>query len=428
MVSGFVAIPLLIKALGIEGFGVYSTVIAALGFSGILDLGFSIGVNKFVAEAIHEGNRDRLEGVISSAIASQILLGAFVAFLLILFSEKIVGLLKIPNELWEAALWAFRITSVGVPASLVFSILIGALNGMELFSRSSLIVAGISVLSSVGNVLLAFFGYSIVYLALLNLFLTLCAIIGISLFLKSRFDRIRIFLHFVRDEWYRVFAFGSYLTLSRLYAFSVDPMLRLFVGITFGPVAVAYYAVPSKLLSSINVLFNKVAEVLMPRTARALSARDNESVYRMFLVAMKANLILSTALFLGIAICSRIILRVWVGASFADQGWIVMVPLCFSYMISAQTTIPWTIALGGGLSKLQAGFALLSFLVLSALIYPAANLIGVSGPACAFLASSFLGYFAISRISLRVFGVGTLSLIKGIQSTSLAPVLRGLFR
>jgi O-antigen/teichoic acid export membrane protein len=299
---------------------------------------------------------------------------------------------------------------------------------MELFSRSSLIVAGISVLSSVGNVLLAFFGYSIVYLALLNLFLTLCAIIGISLFLKSRFDRIRIFLHFVRDEWYRVFAFGSYLTLSRLYAFSVDPMLRLFVGITFGPVAVAYYAVPSKLLSSINVLFNKVAEVLMPRTARALSARDNESVYRMFLVAMKANLILSTALFLGIAICSRIILRVWVGASFADQGWIVMVPLCFSYMISAQTTIPWTIALGGGLSKLQAGFALLSFLVLSALIYPAANLIGVSGPACAFLASSFLGYFAISRISLRVFGVGTLSLIKGIQSTSLAPVLRGLFR
>jgi len=205
-------------------------------------------------------------------------------------------------------------------------------------------------------------------------------------------------------------------------------MLRLFAGFTFGPVAVAYYAVPSKLLSSINVLFNKVAEVLMPRTARALSAHDHESVYRMFLVGMKANLLLSTGLFLVIAVCSKWILQLWVGGSFADQGWIVMVPLCFSYMIAAQTTIPWTIALGGGLSKLQARFALLSFLVLATLIYPASNLVGVSGPAWAFVVSSLLGYFAISKISFEVFGVDTLFLIRGIQRTSLAPVLRGLFR
>src|SRR4051812_28927734 len=58
-IAALVTIPLLIAALGVEGFGVVTLVSSVIGYFGVLDINLSAGAIKYLAEHHASGDRKR---------------------------------------------------------------------------------------------------------------------------------------------------------------------------------------------------------------------------------------------------------------------------------------------------------------------------------------------------------------------------------
>jgi len=412
MIVSFITIPMLIHNLGLEKFGIYSLIITTIGFSGFLELGFSSGVVKFVAEENSRKNFDELNKVISSSLIFQTLVG-IIAFLIIFFISGLLPSILNINVVYSAeSSWAFRLTALTIPFALIFSLFIGVFNGLELFFYSSSMIASQSILSSVLAVIASSLGYNLVVIAAINLILNIVFVIVSIIVITQRVPQLKIKVYFYYKTWSRIFHFSIYLLISKISSFALDPFIRFFISVYFNPAAVSYFVAPTKLLSSITILFNKIGEIFYPISANANANGEKVKFKRIFLSSYKTSVLVIVPLFLLIAFFSRAILSFWIGNEFADKAWLIMTILSFSYMIAALTTMIWNIALGYGLSKFA---ALCSFFVLFAItlfIIPLSILFGIKGTSGAILLSSLNGIFAIFYVIKKIFGLSPKQLFK----------------
>ncbi|MBM3312230.1 MAG: hypothetical protein FJY80_12070, partial [Candidatus Aminicenantes bacterium] len=67
MVVGFLAIPFLIRWLGVDRFGVLSLIWVLAGYFAVFDLGLGLATTKFVAEALGRGDTKDIAKIIWNA-------------------------------------------------------------------------------------------------------------------------------------------------------------------------------------------------------------------------------------------------------------------------------------------------------------------------------------------------------------------------
>ena len=67
------------------------------------------------------------------------------------------------------------------------------------------------------------------------------------------------------------------------------------------------------------------------------------------------------------------------GSEFAEHSWLLMSIIALSYYLSASTNALWNVAIGMGLSKLQAVFSVILTIVSLAALYPMTVKWGIQG-------------------------------------------------
>ena len=97
------AIPLLIRYLGVEGYGIYLLLTGLFGYFGLLDFGLSEGVVKYVAHHIELGNHDSVTESMNAALLVQVIGGLAGIFILCTFNLQIIHALHISPSLVRIA-------------------------------------------------------------------------------------------------------------------------------------------------------------------------------------------------------------------------------------------------------------------------------------------------------------------------------------
>ena len=230
-------------------------------------------------------------------------------------------------------------------------------------------------------------------------------------------------MYFYIQTWKRIFRFSSYLLVSKLSSFAFDPLVRFFISAYFNPLAVSYFVVPTKLLSSIAILFNKISEVFYPASANAYANGKIIEFKKIFLSSYKTSIILIIPIYLMMTIFSKQILSLWIGSEFAEQAWLIMTVLSFYYMIASITTMIWNIALGHGLSKISAICSSFALVIIALFILPLSIIFGISGPSFAIALSSLNGIYAIFYVTRKIFNITPKSLIKELINAPLIKII-----
>jgi O-antigen/teichoic acid export membrane protein len=359
VVVNLAAIPVFIRYLGVEGYGIYLLLTGLFGYFGLLDFGLSDGVVKYVAHHRELGNDDSVTHSVNAALLAQVIGGLLGILVLCIFNQRIIHALRVSPALVHVASISLYVSAAGFLSKMLLNTYNAALKGLQRFDVLAKTTVGFSLATTITVVLVMFGGGRLLEVVVVTALMT-TANLGIVVFLVFAYiPGYRLALEFRREHFRTLFGFGAYTFVSRIASAANTYFLQVVIAVILGAGAVAYFAVPLRLTTALEGGMASLIGVIFPFVS-TLNARGNmDSLQKLYSSASRYVVALSTPPFLFIILFSRQILRVWVGPLFAEKSWLVLVFLAGNSLLAAWTMVPANTAFGTGNTKLTAAFSLI---------------------------------------------------------------------
>jgi O-antigen/teichoic acid export membrane protein len=387
-VAALVTIPLLIRALGVEGFGIITLIGSVIGYFGVLDVNLSAGAIKYLAEHHASGDRRRFAETFWFGILFYGLLGLAGALTIHFAAGLLVGrFFEVSAAALADTVLAFQIGALGFALSQAQNYLLVVPQALQRYDRSAQTEAFFGIFVNVASVGAALAGGGIVGVIAVRVAISAINVLYLAWLIRS-FD-LGLGFCWPRAEVRATLAsFSAYAYLSKLASTLHEHGDKLIVGALAGPIAVTFYAVPATLASRILGLTYRLSSVIYPR-ASALAATERIHELRpIYLGAMRYITYINLAALGMIVLAGDEFLRRWVGEAFVQQGYPVLVLMTVALLADSLTNIPSMVNDALGHPRITGRFALARGITGVGMVYLGASLAGIVGAAIGHLAAS----------------------------------------
>lgn len=351
---GFLTIPLLIKILGMDRFGLLSLLWAFLGYLTFFDLGLSRAIIKMGAELLAGKRGDEVPQTVWTTLWISGFLSLAGTILLISLSQYLVRhYFQIPNELESEGVQALNVIAISLPIVTLTSVLRGVLESQSSFFIVNIlqIINGTMTYLSpllvtittkrIDHVILAI---SIVRLILLIVHWIVCT--------KQLATLSRIRLPTLKSSL-DLLHFGSWLTVSNIISPIMVYFDRFFLGSIIPVGELAYYTTPYEIITRVLILPSAVSRTLFPAFSSTLNLNPESALDLLPKVLRMVAFIMAivAAFFIGIA---KPGLLIWLGPQFADKSALLLQVFSMGIFFNAIANIPYTFIQSAGRPDLTA--------------------------------------------------------------------------
>ena len=354
MLVALVAIPLLIKGLGTDRFGVLTLAWMVIGYFSLFDLGLGRALTKLVAEKLGGGKEQELFSLVWTALALMGVLGFVGTTVAMGLSPLLVyRVLKIPEHLQNETLNAFYLLALSIPVVISTAGLRGILEAHQRFDLTNAVRIPMGVFTFAGPLLVLPFSQNLfVVIAVLVLgrviawagHLTLCFLIMPTL-------RLGIARH--RAAMRPLLSFGSWMTVTNIIGPLMVSLDRFLIGAMISITAVAYYATPYEIVTRLTIVPSALVGVLFPAFSASL-VQDRSRTTMLFWRGVNYIFLALFPLTLLIVTWAHEGLNIWLGAEFAKNSAFVLQWLCIGVFINSLAQIPFALIQGAGRPDLTA--------------------------------------------------------------------------
>lgn len=376
-------IPVTIRGMGVERFGILALVWALLAQLSFFDFGIGKACTVLVAEAVGRGEPRRVGSIVWTALQVQVGLGLLGAGAVFLAVPAIVDLLIVPAALAAETVTTFRIAAICLPFLIGGIALRGGLEGVQRFD----VISGIEVLSKCGLLVVPAAGAVLEWrLATIALFLVGTQVLAFAAYVTAALMSLP---DFGRGWPVSVAEVGSLIRFGKWIALSsiVGPMMiyldRWVIGSALNLSAVAYYTTPFDMIFRVSVVSQSVIAALFPALTTLYALKRVESAEAAAGIA--ARFVLLTVGLIGAAVIllSRDLLTIWLGAEFARQSTTVLQILALGLVINSVARIPYASVQAVGRPDVTAKLHLAELPVYVALLAVGVQIWGIAGAAAA---------------------------------------------
>jgi O-antigen/teichoic acid export membrane protein len=314
-------LPLFIENLGVELYGIWVISGITLGYLGMVDMGFSDGTMKYIAEAHVKKDILKFNKVINTSTVLFFLMGSVILFVILLFHKQIIQLFAISTENVGTANELLLITGIFAPLSWSTRIVAIAFKGILKYKEHSILSGLQSIGNSIVMIYLVYSGYNILDIALIT------NIFNLVLWIPSLVVLIRILpeLSFGKrylsmDTIKEIMPFSLGVFYSRLVTMLAQSGDNLIIGIAISMSGVTAYTVASKLFYTSYRYMGMLTGVIQPTSYQAYASGDKKLIDKMLVKGTKYITMLYTPIgFLGIII-SPIFIEAWVGTDYVQYA------------------------------------------------------------------------------------------------------------
>ncbi len=400
MLAGLIAIPSIIRLLGMERFGILALAWAVLVYFAVFDFGLTRATTKFVAELMGQGRSREIPSLIWTTVAIQGAFGLIGSGLLILVTPFLVHrFLAIPQGLLAETETAFYWLAVSLPAVLTAFALRGAMEAARRFD----LVNAVKVPSNLLTFIIPWIGAAaglglagiMAWLAV-SRYLMLVAFWRLS---HGVFPGLKAFIPLDRGRAGSLFGFGGWLTASYVCGQVVDYLERFLIGAMLGVVQVAFYSAPAEVLSRLLVVPAALSTALFP--ALSATASDRAQVRQLYSTPLRYLLLIMTPVTLLCASFAGEILGAWLGQAFVDAARLVFVILACKFGLQSFAYVPLAVVHGLGRPDLKAKLDLVEAPVFVGLCLWLLPAMGLNGAALAKLMLTVLDTVALFFLANR---------------------------
>jgi O-antigen/teichoic acid export membrane protein len=394
------AIPLTIKGLGNEKFGILTLIWSVIGYASLFDFGLGRALTQLISKKLGENDVEDLSTVMWTSIFILFSLGVFGSLFLCLNAEFIVHILKISPQYFEESVNSIHFLSLCLPVFFVCSALGGILSSYQKFGTINLINIPIAIFNYAVPMLIFPFTHR---LDVVVIFLVLGRFIsaGLNFFICSKtinnFYKIKFDITYLK----KLAKFGSWMTLSNIISPFMHFFDRFFIANMLSASVVAYYTTPYEIILKLLLIPTAIMSVMFPAFSTELS-RDikrtvrlyNKSIMYIFLLLLPAVIII---LFLA-----KFGLTLWINEEFANQSYRIAQILAVSLLINSFAHPGYYLIQAFGRSDLTAKIHLIELPIYLISLFVLVKTLGIIGVAFAWLIRSVADIFFFNIVASRL--------------------------
>lgn len=420
-----IAVPIYIKGIGVEMFGVWVLANTFLGISGILSFGMGQTTLKYVSKYRALGAHEELSHIIRATLTVYMCFSVIGAFLLYFYSGFLVkNIFSISTDNIEIATNALKITSLGLVFYFADMSFDAAIRGYERFDLAVPIHTTMAFLMHIGRILLVISGYGIESI----LWLTVI-IFAIEASTKAWIIRYMLLEEFVPLPIFSITAiktiwsFGFFSWINNMIVLVRNNGEPMIVGAILGPELLAYYSIARKLIDQILTLVGKIFSFVFPSTSKIYERGDYQLLkknYNYFcFIALLFGAVVITPL---IYVCDPLLVF-WVGPETAANVSQIMTILCFAYSTQALGVINGYYLFALGEVRVMSIINCISCVVLLGAMAIGAHFYGLKG--AAYSQGAVILFSFVNRLVVEMIVFEKLQMIKTLRlmSAALLPII-----
>jgi O-antigen/teichoic acid export membrane protein len=384
LLIGLLAIPPIIRQLGLERFGILSIIWVVVGYFGFVDLGLGRATTKFVAEALGKGEPEKVPGYLWTTVffqAAMSLLGAVGLVLMTsVLTEKI---LKIPTALVAETRVSFYILALSLPLVLISASFRGVLEAAQRFDLVNIVKipsSALNYLLPLGGALAGMKLPGIMILLTVARGLTLVAWAWLSF---SALPVLKRRIGFHAESAKTLLVFGGWVTVSNLLAPILGSVDRLMIGALLAVGAVSYYSAPFEVVMRLGILPGSLLLTLFPMFSALNGEADLTRSKAYYARATKYLLILLSAMVILLVFFAKDAMKIWLGETFADKSTVIFQVLAVGFLVNSLAMVPFGFLQGIGRADIPAKLQIIELAFYVPLAWIMIQRMGINGAALA---------------------------------------------
>jgi O-antigen/teichoic acid export membrane protein len=411
VVAALIAVPALFRALGPDRFGLVALCWTIVTFAGFLDFGIGRAVTQLIASSSGRGDDDRVGRLAGTASAAATAIGLTLAGVLLLASQALAhSILQVPVWMQPETASALRILALAVPAVLLGNVLRGVLEAKQRFGRLAVIraatgtmlllgpVAAVQASPALGPVMWILVGVR--WLALVVLWAAARRAVPVVWRAES-------------SELAAMARLGGWMTVSMVIASLMLYADRYVVAGVLSMESVALYAAPFEVIQRIAIIPAAIMGVFFPAFSRDLAATD-PSVPRLYRSSRLAIAGFLAPIAIGLAVFSRPLLTLWLGADVAAKSATVASLLAIGALVHGMIQPSFCLLQASGRPDVPARFQLVEAPVYAVYLVFFTSRFGIVGTASAWLLRVVLSLLVQSWLARRF-------VLRHIETPAVAP-------
>lgn len=383
LLVGIVTIPMLIKGLGTERFGVLTLAWMVIGYFSLFDLGLGRALTQIISKYLGKEEAIDLPDLVWTALAIMAVMGFVGALIAGLLSPLLIArVFKMHEQLRPETLHAFYILSASIPIVILSSGFSGILTAYQRFDLINAVRTPLGLANFILPLLVLPFSTSLVPITLLLAVSRLISSV-VQFWLCLRvMPSLRTEKHFVSGEVKKLLSFGSWMTVSNIIGPLMVYLDRFVIGAIISVTAVAYYATPYEMVTKLWIISGSLIASLFPAFA-ASSNSDVNHMIQLLTKSISAIFVFILPIVFIIVTFSHEILMLWLGKDFADNSAIVLQWLAVGVFINCLAQVLFALVQGLGRADLTAKLHLLELIFYLPLLWFALKQYGIAGAAVA---------------------------------------------
>lgn len=401
LIVAFFLIPLLIKALGTERFGLLTIAWMLVGYFSLFDFGLGKALTKATSEKIAAGLDQEIPGLASNAIFAMGFLGVVGGLILAALTPWLTtGALKISSAYQQDAYYTFLVLALAVPSVVVCTALIGLLEAHQRFSVINTIRIPLGVSNFIGPFLALQISdtllgavTTIFFFRIVAMFFYWRSVNGLyGVAIVPRYDLTKIV---------PLLKFGGWASVSNLISPVMVYFDRFVIGSVLSIAVVAYYTTPYEIVSRVSIVSISMLGVFFPAMAGALVANRSqiEGIYRHAFMLIFYSVLPVVAVIVAFAFP---VLDKWIGSEFASRSSLILRVLAVGVFFNSLGRVPFGLIQAAGRADLTAKINLLEvipYLLVLFVLLPSA---GIQGAAYAWTLRLMFDFALMSYFAVRL--------------------------
>lgn len=335
LIAAALCIPILIRDLGTEAFGILTIVWMLIGYFSVFDLGLGRSLTQSVARLVGSEQFHLVGPTVVLAQRLMLWLGLCGAGLVILLAPAIAGsLLKVSPALTETTTNSLYILGCTIPLVIQSTGAKGVLEALGRFGLSSAIRAPIGAWTFAGPLIAMEFSHR---LDVVVASLVAGRIVNYLCFRYALSRTLRELGYSTAGPvppWRPLVTFGGWLTVSNFISPVMVYMDRFFISGLLGAAVVAYYTTPYEAVFKIGVIPEAVFGVLFPMLTVSLAAKSG-GYDRLLKLGNGLVLALVFPVVVAVVAVAPELLTWWLGAEFAAKSARIMQVLAIGLFVNS---------------------------------------------------------------------------------------------
>jgi O-antigen/teichoic acid export membrane protein len=354
MLVGIVTVPIIVRGLGTDGYGIFSIAMMVLGYFNIFDLGLGRATVKFVAENNSPDRIHRIPELVWTSFALLAAIGVVGGIAAALFVPySVTHIFKMPPSFFGQARTALFILCASMPVVLVNNAVRGVLEAAQRFDLVNYVRVPTSFLFYSVAALVVPFGVhvpGVVFLLVLVRFLSTFVFLW---FCFRVFPGLRHDVRVSRASFKPLAVFGGWIMVSNITGPVFGYLERFMIASVLSLSLLTFYSAPYDLVSKMLIFPGSIIPSLFPYFSFH-GSRETDEVSEMTSRTIQYLLLVLTPIVAVFLAFAGPILHLWLGPQFAQMSAVPMQIISLVFFFNAFAMIPFTSVQALGRPELKA--------------------------------------------------------------------------